>query len=191
MHRGRCCACSRLGHCWPASRARNRQACPPEPWRRWANRSSRRAAGKWRGRVDERHPRLQRHSLRRRHEPAPFSFTGRAGAVDRRSRRARVRSGRAAAVERRPGDQRRLPASERLDAGAARQREAAGHGLVSRRRVFERHQQRARDRRRAPQPPRRRRRRDRQPSPQCVRLSASRRVRSDRSRIQATSGSWI
>ena len=47
----------------------------------------------------ERHPRLQRHSLRRRHESAPFSFTGRAGAVDRRSRCARVRSDRASAFE--------------------------------------------------------------------------------------------
>ena len=100
-----------------------------------------------------------------------------AGAVDRRPRRARVRADRAAARPARLGDERRLPAPERLDAGPARRRQAAGDGLVPPRRVLERHQQRGRNRRRASEPPRRRGGRHRQPPPERVRLSVPGRAR--------------
>ena len=160
-------------------------ACPPKPWRRWAQI----AAGRFsKPRTVSGAAALTPASTSSR---AFATAPTRAGAAFFRPSRPTPWTGVRDALEFGPvapqpstggrADERRLPASQRLDARPARQREASRHGLVPRRRVFERHQQRDRNRRRASQPQGRRRRRHRQPSTERVRLSASRRVRIGRS----------
>ena len=111
----------------------------------------------------------------------PASATRSSSARSRRSRAARL------------GDERGLPAPQRVDAGA-RHRPPAGAGVVPSRRLLQRHQQRARNRRRTAQPSRRRRRHHRQPPAQRVRSSLSGGVRrrpSSPTRATSACSTWF
>ena len=128
-----------------------------------------------------RHQDVQGHPLRRQHGRAqPLQAAGGPGEVDRRARCAGVWAQRAAAPagngaehvgsgrgrRRHARGKRRLPGPERVDAGAERQPQAAGDGVVPRRRLRHRLRLLADHRGRGPGTARRRGGGDAEPPPQ-------------------------
>ena len=134
------------------------------------------------------HPLVQRHPVWRLDGGSEaLHGAGQGGSVDRRTRGGALRPSVASehAVHRGAGStggsgrgvRRGLPQPERVDARDQRRAQAAGHVLVSRRRLRAGERELAVDRRRVAGAPRRCRGRDRQPSPHGLRLPPSGRRR--------------
>ena len=115
---------------------------------------------------------LQRCAVRRRYRGSQIPAARCARCVEAGSRCARVRTCMSAA-RREGAGQRRLPEPERLDACAARRRQASGDGLHPRRRIQHRVGLQPALRRHASVPARRRRRRDRESSLERIRSPVS------------------